>query len=234
MSKTIGILGGMGPLATIDLFQKIVFHTPAQTDQEHIRLIIYNNPKIPPRILAAGEINSSPLPELINSALTLVRAGADFIVMPCHSSHYWFNEVKQAVSIPFYSIVENTVQTITAQQRYDGKKILMLGTDITVNSGLYHQQFAKSSITLVTPKASEQAVITKAIKAVKAGGLQTNQCLPELNRIFKIYQSEGVDILLGCCTEMPLLFPYFDVEAEMLDPTLMLAELAIRIAASNH
>ncbi len=101
MGKTVGILGGMGPLATVDLFAKIVENTPAVLDQDHLRIIIDNNPQIPPRVEAILQGGEDPLPAMVASAKLLAAAGADFIVMPCNTAHYWLDGLRAAVAVPF-------------------------------------------------------------------------------------------------------------------------------------
>jgi aspartate racemase len=101
--KTIGILGGMGPEATLDFFGKIIQNTPATSDQEHLRVIIDNNPKIPDRteaILGKGE---SPVPVMVQGGLSLAKAGADFIVIPCISAHFFLDELRCNLSLPIIS-----------------------------------------------------------------------------------------------------------------------------------
>lgn len=152
--------------------------------------------------------------------------------MPCHSAHVWFNEVKNAVTIPFYSIIENTVQTILEQKIQAHKKIVVLATKTTINSGLYQKAFKNSPFKIITPRVEEQQVVDNAIKSVKTGKLKTNPYIPKLNQFLKNYKNKGVSMLLGCCTEVPLMFPYLEVDIEMLDPTLMLAQMAIKKAMS--
>ncbi|HET6780529.1 MAG TPA: amino acid racemase, partial [bacterium] len=104
--KVIGVLGGLGPWATLDLFEKILTLTPAAKDQDHLRLIIDNNPKIPdrsPAILGTGE---DPTPALVETARNLERAGADFIVIPCNTAHFFYDAVRRAVSIPVLHIMD--------------------------------------------------------------------------------------------------------------------------------
>ncbi|GIN90209.1 aspartate racemase [Siminovitchia terrae] len=228
MCRTIGILGGMGPYATVDLFQKIVMNTPAQVDQDHLKILIYNNPKIPPRVLGVNRPSNSPKSELINSALLLQQAGADFIIMPCHTAHIWFNDVKNEISIPFYSMVENTVQAVSLEYKnLENKKIVLLATETTVNSELYQKAFDNTPFQIIVPNLREQKIIDHAIKNVK-GGKKNKQSLGRVNEIINAYHQKGVSKLLGCCTEIPLMFPYFNTESEMIDPTLLLAKMAIK------
>ncbi len=98
--KIIGILGGMGPAATLALYERIIALTPAQCDQDHLRVIIDSNPKIPDRTAAILGNGESPLPAMAESAKTLERAGADFIVIPCNTAHYWLDELQKEVAIP--------------------------------------------------------------------------------------------------------------------------------------
>ncbi len=180
--KTIGILGWMGPYETVDLFQKIVMNTPDHVDQDHIKIIIYNNPKIPPRVLDVTQPATSPKSELINSAILLQQAGADFIIMPCHTAHIWFNDVKKEISIPFYSMVENTVQAVSLEyENLSNKKVLLLATETTVNSELYQKVFENTPFEIIVPNLREQKIVDHAIKNEKEG-TKNKQSLRKLNQ----------------------------------------------------
>ncbi len=231
MNKTIGILGGMGPFATLDLFEKILENTPAAVEQEHPRIIIYNNPKIPPRIHPACP-SQSPLPELIKSAAILQKAGADFIIMPCHTAHIWYEEIQKHVSIPFYSMIKNTVRSIEHfYGNKENKKLLLLATETTIQSKLYEREFKDSSFSIIVPNSEEQKIVDKAIKVVKSGDKNPRDFTIEtVNQMINHYKDDGVALLVGCCTEIPLMYPLFQTEMEMIDPTLLLAKLAIEKA----
>jgi aspartate racemase len=110
--KIIGIIGGMGPEATLDLYRRIIENTPARVDQDHIHVIIDSNPKIPDRtsaILSGGE---NPTTALCETARNLEKAGADFLIMPCNSAHMFLKEFQNCVKIPFLSIVDETIHTL--------------------------------------------------------------------------------------------------------------------------
>ncbi len=234
MSKTVGILGGMGPLATVDLFAKIVENTPAVLDQDHLRIIIDNNPQIPPRVEAIMQGGESPLPAMAASAKLLAAAGADFIVMPCNTAHYWLAELQTAVDIPFYGMIDNAAAYIAANHRALSGRVLLLATAATVRLGLYQQAFAREGLALRLPNQDEQTVLDKAVRRVKAGELAANPYLDELNAMLARHAAAGAAAVLAGCTEVPLLFPYFTVPLEKFDATLLLARMAVARARETE
>jgi len=110
--KIIGILGGMGPEATLDCFARIIKNTPAKKDQEHLRVIIDSNPKVPDRTAAIIGEGESPIPTLVAGCLSLQRAGADFIIIPCVSAHFFLEEIQEQIELPILSIFDAIAETI--------------------------------------------------------------------------------------------------------------------------
>ena len=108
--KTIGIIGGMGPMATVDLMQKIILATDAREDQEHIHLLIDNNTDIPDRTAAILGQGTSPVPELLKSADRLTAQGADFLIMGCNTAHFFLPLMMPFLKIPFISMIEATAE----------------------------------------------------------------------------------------------------------------------------
>ena len=139
--KTIGILGGMGPEATIDLFTKLVKSTKVKKDQDHLRILIDNNPKIPDRTLAIQKKGPSPIPRLIQSAKLLERAGADFIIIPCVTVHHFYDRLQERVDIPILHIVEETWKFIRTQLK-GIHCIGVLATTGTIQTGLFQRFFS--------------------------------------------------------------------------------------------
>lgn len=170
------------------------------------------------------------MPELIKSASLLEKAGADFIIMPCHTAHLWIDDIRNAVTVPFYSIVENTVQTLLEQKNHTNENVLLLATKTTINSNLYQNEFKNSGIKIITLLPKEQRIVDDAIQNVKAGIFENNQYIKQMNSFLQKYQNKGVSTILGCCTEIPLIYPHLKVRMEMLDPTLMLAKFAVKKA----
>ena len=115
--KVVGILGGMGPAATVDLMQRIIRLTPAAGDEEHLRILVDNNPKVPSRIahlLHGGKV--SPAPTLLAMAQGLITAGADFLAMPCNTAHHYYDEITREVKAPFLNIVDIAAQSLCERE----------------------------------------------------------------------------------------------------------------------
>lgn len=233
MSKVIGILGGMGPLATVDLFKKIIENTSVFNEQEHLRIIIDNNPQIPSRIEAILKETCNPLTEMVNSAKTLENAGADFLVIPCHTAHYWLNELQQAVNIPIHSIIDSTTNFIRKNYPHLSGKILLLASAATVKLKMYEKAFDSIGFKIRTPKANHQKIISLAVQDAKVGLIESNPRLKSLNAMIEEYMKTGIFAVLGGCSEIPLLFPYISGKVEKLDPTLILAKKAIALSKNE-
>ncbi len=171
--KIIGILGGMGPEATIDFFTKVVKGTKVAKDQDHLRILVDNNPKIPNRTLAIQGRGPSPLPLLVKSAKVLEKAGAHFIVIPCVTAHHFYEPLQKRVKLPVLHIVEETMKYI--QSHFEGmEKIGLLATTGTLQSGLFQKAFAESGIELILPvREVQKGFVMKAVfgkEGIKAIG----------------------------------------------------------------
>lgn len=226
----IGILGGMGPMATADLFTKIIQNTPASCDQEHIRIIIDNHPQIPSRADAILRGAESPLPRLIESAKILENAGATFIIMPCNTAHFWHEQIQAAVKIPLLHIIHNAAAEIKTSHFDLSGKIMLLATDGTVKTKMYQDAFAAQGVELLIPEESDQAIVDWAINQVKAGQIGQHD---QFSQLLDRYASKGVKAFIGGCTEVPLLFPYLTGDYQTFDSTLLLAKAAIVKATAD-
>ena len=224
--KTIGIIGGMGPEATLDLFYKIIKNTPAKKDQEHIHLIIDNYPQIPDRtqfILGKGE---NPLPYLLKSAKLLENAGADAICMPCNTAHFFVEDIRKNINVPFISIVESVLKDIK-KNYINVERIGLLATEGTIAGKVYHRIFEKEGYTIVVPEKSIQKKIMDVIYSVKAGKIKEKVKLMQ-ECIDKI--SNKADILVAACTEIPILIPHIESKVPIIDATLSLAKSVVEFA----
>ncbi|WP_048165265.1 cysteate racemase [Palaeococcus pacificus] len=223
--KIIGILGGMGPLATVELFKRIVLKTPAQRDQEHPRILIYNNPKIPDRtayLLGKGE---SPLSALIDGAKGLEEWGADFIIMPCNTAHFFAREIQKAISIPLVNMIEKTAEHIDT---LGIKKVGLLATDGTIKGMVYHEALLNMGIEIALPDRDDQRKVMRAIyEGVKAGNVEWGRAI--LLRIAKKLEKRSEGLIAGC-TEVSVALKRGDFNVPLIDPMDVIAEKAVKIA----
>ena len=230
MNKTIGILGGMGPEATIYLFRLIVKLTGANKDQEHIPIIVWNNPHIPDRTAAILGQGPSSLPFLIEGAVFLEKAGANLILMPCVTAHYYYKEIIKNIATPFLNLLEETANYLHQELRRV-RKVGLLATDGTIQSGLFQELFEKSGVDVVIPDPGKQNLVMKALyqkDGIKAGFKDhpREMILHVLHHLLE----KNVEAVIAGCTEIPLVLNQFDMPVLFLDPLRILAEKSIREA----
>jgi len=226
--KIIGILGGMGPEATIDLFYKIIKFTPAEKDQDHLRIIIDNNPKIPDRTAAILEKGKDPLPALRKTAKNLEKAGADFIIIPCNTAHYFLPLIQESVKIPILNMIEEAAKE-TQQRIPQIQKVGLLASVGIYKTEIYHQHFKKFNIEVISPEEKDKEEVMKAIYAVKAGNL-SEEIKKNILKIAQKLIDKGAEAIISGCTEIPLILKEGDVSVTIIDPTQVLAKVAIRKA----
>jgi aspartate racemase len=233
--KIIGILGGMGPEATIDFFTKIVKGTKVRKDQDHLRILIDNNPKIPNRTLAIQGKGPSPLPQLVQSARVLERAGAQFIVIPCVTAHHFYDSLQKKVRIPMVHIVWETRRYLQNHfKKID--KIGLLATTGTLQSGLFQNAFAHTKIELIVPPPDAQKnQVMEAIfgkEGIKAFGpsVKSKRLIREVSR--KLIR-QGAQVIIAGCTEVPLVLKEGDLPVPVIDPVAVLAKVAIEKAQAK-
>mgnify|MGYP005865331931 CR=1 FL=1 len=225
--KTIGILGGMGPLATADLFQKITLLTEAETDRDHIRVYIDSNANIPDRTAAILSNGPDPVPEMASALRNLEACGADCVIMPCNTAHNFYDAVASSVSIPVLHMIAVTRDALKAR----GIKCAgLLATDGTVQTGIYQRTFEGSGVTLLTPdNADDQAAVMDIIyNGVKAGDLTHDATA--FRAACEHLLARGAEVLILGCTELPPAFDIYHLDYPNVDPTLELALAAIRAA----
>jgi len=223
--KIIGILGGMGPEATADLYLRIIRATPAKRDQDHPRIIIYSNSKVPDRTSAILGTGSNPMPELIRAGKRLEEAGADFIIIPCNTAHYFINQLQKELRVPILNMIR--LSAAKAQKFYPNvKKAGLLATDGTLRSGLYTSAYGEASINILEPSLEKQADVMKAIyQCIKAGNLIDGGFL--LRGVANDLINAGAEMIIFGCTEVSLVLKEGDLPVPILDPLQVLAEAAV-------
>jgi aspartate racemase len=219
----IGVLGGMGPLATVDFMHKLLAATPADADQDHVPVIVSSIPQVPDRAAAFRGEGVSPLAAMIASGRRLVRAGAALVLMPCNTAHLWFDEVQGALDLPMLYLVDAALADAIATA---GKQasIGLLCTDATLAAGLYTTRAPQ--VRWVLPSADEMRErVMPGIQAVKAGELGRGGEL--LGAAAQALVRRGAQALVLGCTEVPLVLGPSNAPAPVIDATASLARRAV-------
>jgi aspartate racemase len=228
--KIIGIIGGMGPEATADLFYRIIKTTKVKKDQDHFHIIINSNPKIPDRTPAILGNGPSPLPLMIETGKTLESVGADFLVMPCNTAHFFHEELQNQLRIPLLHMIKLSAKYV-AEKYPRVKESGLLATDGTLTSKLYHDAFDEFEINTITPSISSQSIVMDAIyKYIKTGNLEKGGVL--LQDIANELIENGANAIICGCTEVSLVLQDGDLAVPIIDPLQILAHEAIKLALS--
>lgn len=204
--KTVGVIGGMGPEATVDFMRRIVEGTPAHDDIDHIRVLVDNNPKIPSRIAALIEgTGEDPTPVLVAMAQGLERQGADFLTVPCNTAHYYLPAIARGVNIPVLDMIGLAIARLGVLSRKP-KKIGMLASPAVQKVGLYARRLAEAGFEALFPDAKGEAAVFAMIRAVKAKAV-TEDVRAAYDRTIAELRDAGADAFLVACTELSLLPP---------------------------
>lgn len=224
----VGVLGGMGPLATVDFMHKLLAATPATRDQDHLPLLVSSIPQVPDRTAAYRGEGASPLPALIASGRRLVDGGAALIVMPCNTAHLWFEPLQAALGVPMLHLVDAALAE--AAEAVGGAPLGLLATEATLASGLYTARAPR--IDWCQPTAAEvRAGITPGIAAIKAGDLATGRA--RLSAVACALVRRGARALVLGCTEIPLVLDAASAPVPVIDATAALARRTVAWAAAR-
>lgn len=223
--KILGILGGMGPEATVELMRRIVAATPAGCDNDHIHCVVDQNSQVPNRTRAIqGEIPSAG-PVLADMARRLQGYGADMLCMPCNTAHYYLPEIQAASSLPFVDMLEATAAHVRAAF-LQARQAAVLCTTGTRQTGLYEQRFAAQGIEAVYPDAAQQAALMEIIDAVKAGD-SSPAVRARFQEIIDAMRAQGVPVMIAACTELSVICPADPAVVDAMD--CLVAEVVRRV-----
>jgi aspartate racemase len=229
--KTVGIIGGMGPEATVDLMQRVIQATPAHDDQDHLRMLVDNNPKVPSRIKAlidgSGE---DPAPVLVQMARDLERWGADFLAIPCNTAHHFHPAVQAAVGVPVLNMIELTAGRIR-QETPDVRKVGVLASTAVIRTDLYGESFARRGVEVVHPGDKSQDQVLAAIRAIKAQTF-SSASLDALNRAVDDLIAREAEVILIACTELSVIAKKLQLSVATCDSAQVLAEAIVAEAMS--
>jgi aspartate racemase len=233
MPRLLGVLGGMGPLATVDFLEKLVEETPAKLDQEHVPLIVYSVPQIPPRVAAITGGGESPLPAMSRGLLTLKQAGVEGIVIPCNTAHFWFEDLQRVTGLPILHIVDAICAELPKGGA--GARVGLLGTEATLTTRIYQDRLASQGIEfLVNEPSQREKYVLPAIAAVKQGKLR--DAGESLERAIAQLLDLGVQTVVLACTELPIALAAIQSKflPNSIDPTRALARAAVRWSLDDN
>ncbi len=231
--KTIGVLGGMGPESTAELLVWITRCTPAAREQDHLRVLIDSNPKIPNRTDALLSGKLDPVIEaLAQTARSLERAGAEVIGIPCNTAHAFLTDVRKAVAVPVVDMVDETARR-ASELFQAGAAVGLLATDGTIRTRLYHEALERHGLAGVGPPTpGVQNAVMDALDAVKLHGVSEDAYLALATGIRDLV-GHGVTALIAGCTEVSLVLRRHQPPLPWLDPLQILAETLVREATDG-
>ena len=227
--RTVGIIGGMGPEATIDLMRRIVAATPADDDGDHIRLLVDSNPRVPSRIEALiDRTGPSPAPAIVDMARGLERQGADVLVIACNTAHHYHADVVAAVGVPVLNMVDLAADDLV--DRHPGlTRVGLLASSAVRLVGLYEPAFDRVGVEVLHPDDEHQGRVMELIRAVKAGRPTAAQ-IDATNEAAASLEAAGAERLLIACTELSAVADRLTAGAPLHDASEVLARAVARFA----
>ena len=224
--KILGILGGVGPMATVYFMELLVSMTEAERDQDHIPVLCFNDPIIPDRTaFILDQSNENPLPVMKRDARLLEKAGVSFIAIPCNTAHYFYDELQKEVAVPIISILETAID-YAVENNKSVKKVGILATDGTVRSGAYQNVCDLKGVECVIPDEKDQASLMRIIyDEVKAGKSVDGE---KFLSIVDAMKKKGCDAIVLGCTELSIVRKILGLDCpDIVDSMVALAERCI-------
>lgn len=237
----LGVIGGIGPAATVDFMNKVIGNTRAERDQDHIRMVVDHNPQIPDRTANLLHQDVDPTVALFASCKRLEADGARAIAIPCNTAHAFVQRMQPHLDVPIINMLNETMRHVRAQYG-PSKKVGLLATAGTVASRVYHGAAENESIELIVPAPAFQDKVTSAIygkRGIKAG-FTRGRCREELLAAAAHLVERGAEVLILGCTELPLVLQpseSFEIQGRtvvLVDPTTVLARRCVQLADSYH
>ena len=223
----IGVLGGMGPLATVDFFSKVLDATPAKGDTDHVPLLIQSDPRIAPRPAAILGDGRSPLPELLAGRDRLIAAGAMALVMPCNTAHFWYPHLLKGCRVPFLSIVDASVKELS-RLADAGSKIGVIATRATLAAQIFDLPLVRLGYSVVLPdEVMMDKLVLPGIEMVKAG--ETLHGGQLIEQAVQTLLNNGTRAVILACTETPLALDAIksQLRSHCVDTTAALARCCV-------
>lgn len=221
--KKLGIIGGLGPMASAYFYEKITEMTDADNDQQHIEVLLHSYPAVPDRTkYILGESNESPLPDLIRIGKGLAANGAEIIAMPCITAQFFDKEIVKELNVPFINAIEETVAYL--KERGISKAGLM-ATDGTVKCGLFQRCLEEAGIDCILPdNANQNAVMDIIYNQVKTG---TSVDYNEFNTVVDSLKNSGAQVVILGCTELSVVKRNHNMPSGIVDVIDIMSRAAV-------
>lgn len=219
--RTVGVLGGMGPSATVDFLSKLIAATPAARDQDHIPLVIRNVPQIPDRSAAILAGLDGPLEPMRLGLDALEAAGAEVLAIPCNTAHHWYDALASGRRTPILHIVDAVRRRLPSHGR-----IGLMATRGTLHGRVYERRIGAEGARMLLPDEVDQQLIDEAIAAVKSGRDGARAAASVVRRL----AAQGAVRVVLACTELPVALAGEAVAEICLDATQALAEDCVAAA----
>jgi aspartate racemase len=229
--KLVGVIGGMGPSATVDFMSRVLRASPANSDQDHVRMVVEHNPRIPSRQLAMRGEGENPGPVIAAMAARLEAAGADFLVMPCNLAHAWLSDIRAATTIPFLSIVDESLRSALGQSGEESA-IGLMTTPGCFASGLYQQALSDAGRPVITQTPDELSETMSLVERIK-GGDQSAEVAEGLKDVANRLVNRGAKVLIAACTEFPLVLDESMFDVAFVSSTDVLAKKTVALALGD-
>ncbi len=237
--KIVGVLGGMGPDATVDFMSKVIARTntinkangKAGADQDHIRMLIDHNPRIPNRHEAIKGVGEDVGAYLADMATRLENAGADFLVMVCNTAHAFQADIQQAAKIPFVSIIDEVIAELKNTQPQN-TKVGVMAAQGCLDAELYQHALNEAGFQLVVWSDAELAEFMDVVYQIK-GGKTDEQIKQAMLSLANTLIDKGAEVILAGCTEIPLVLHEDSLSVPMLSSTDILVNRVIDYSLGN-
>ncbi len=230
----LGVLGGMGPMATADFFRKLIEETPAEHDRDHVPVIIYSVPQIPSRDRAITSGGESPLPQMLAGLRALKKHNVDFVAIPCNTAHFWYADLCREGGLPIVHIVDAVGAELAKRPGVEGP-IGLLSTEATIFGRIYHDRLAQRGIELVVnPPDERDQFINPAIALVKCGRLE--EAGRAVDEAAARLLARGARTLILGCTELPVALEAVASPRmrDCIDATRALARACVSLAPARR
>ena len=228
--KTLGILGGLGPMSSVYFYEMLTAHTAAATDQEHLNILLSSRADTPDRTdFILGRSEDDPIPVMKFEVARLIGAGADIIAIPCNTAHYFYDRISEECGVPIINIIR---QTALFCYRQGIKKAGLLATEGTIVSGAYGNIFSTAGMECICPDDSGQKIISDIIYGQIKKGAE-----PDMNAFFDVVgelREKGCEKIILGCTELSLIKKRGGLSDELfIDSLEVLAYSAIRMCGKT-